>query len=281
MVKIQVNSQGKAYYTSAGKVLLAPESGDVIAATNTTGSAISNGDKVWIEPSGNNYNLINFRSALYNNFTVVGRPTVDASTGVVSNFGNYDYLTLPQSLNPANSPWEVKSKFTTSYDVNSAQGVFQTITAYSDDGQYGICFMILEGKLDFSISTDGTSWLFDTRGTHTLSTHTTYWVKFGWTGTEYYVDYSTDGTNYIRDVTENSTTPVFSLSNYTLLGIYSWAGRDNFRGTLDLSQTYIEVNNLIWWDPKGVQITEYTLTGFAQENIDNSASGKVKTVLGD
>ena len=27
MVKIQVNSQGKAYYTSNGKVLLAPEGG--------------------------------------------------------------------------------------------------------------------------------------------------------------------------------------------------------------------------------------------------------------
>lgn len=280
MVKIQVNSQGKAYYTS-GKVLLAPESSDVIAATNTTGSAISNGDKVWIEQSGNNYNLINFRSALYNNYTIVGSPTVNTSTGVVSGFSSSSYLTLPQSLNPANSPWEVRLKFATSNDINLSQGLFQTITAYSENGQYGIILMIYEGKLDLGISVDGTSWLFDTRGTHNLSSNTTYWVKFGWTGSEYYLDYSMDGINYIRDVTENSSTPAYSSSNYTVLGIYSWSVKDSFRGTLDLSQTYIKVNNSIWWNPRAIQITEDTLTGYAQENIASGSTGNVKTVLGD
>ena len=48
-MKIQVNSQGKAYYTSGGKVLVAPDGGcDNITATNLTGGTISNGAKVWI-----------------------------------------------------------------------------------------------------------------------------------------------------------------------------------------------------------------------------------------
>lgn len=252
--------------------------GEQIEATNNTGSAILEGDKVWIEPSGNNYNLINFRAA-YSNFTVVGSPIVSVSSGVVSGFSSSSYLTLPQSFNPVDKPWEVKLRFTTFNDVNSSQGLFQTITAYSDAGQYGICLMIYQGKLDLSISANGTSWLFDTRGTHTLSTNTTYWLKSGWTGTEYYIDYSTDGANYIRDVTENSTTPVFSLSNYTLLGIYSWRVKDYFRGMLDLSESYIKVNNSIWWSSGGMQITESTLTGYAQENIASGSSGKVLTLL--
>lgn len=279
MAKVLTNAQGKIYINQAGKAL-ATETADIITATNNTGSAIIEGDKVWIEPSGNNYNLINFRSAVYDNYTIVGSPTVNTSTGVVSGFSASNYLTLPLSLNPADKPWEVKLKFTTSNDVNSAQGIFQTITAYSVNGQYGICFMIFEGKLDLGVSIDGTSWLFDTRGTHTLSTNTTYWVKFGWTGTEYYVDYSTDGTNYTRDITENSTTPVYSSSNYTLLGIYSWRVKDSFRGALDLSDCYITVNNSIWWNPRVIQATEDTLTGYAKENIAAGSTGNVKTVLG-
>lgn len=280
MTKVLTNSQGKIYINQAGKAL-ASEIPDIITATNNTGSVITEGDKVWVESSGNNYNLIDFRSALYNNFTVIGSPTVNTSTGVVNGFSSSSYLTLPQSLNPGNNPWEVKSKFTTSNDVNSAQGVFQTITAYSDAGQYGICLMIYQGNLDLGISTDGASWLFDTRGTHTLSSNTTYWVKFGWTGTEYYVDYSTDGTNYTRDITENSSIPAYSSSNYTLLGIYSWSSKDGFRGTLDLSECYITVNGSEWWNPRGIQITEDTLTGYAQENIASGSTGNVKTVLGD
>lgn len=280
MTKVLTNSQGKIYINQAGKAL-ATETADIITATNNTGSAIIKGDKVWIEPSGNNYNLINFRSAVYDNYTIVGSPTVNTSTGVVSGFSASNYLTLPLSLNPADKPWEVRLKFMTSNDVNSSQGLFQTIKAYSDAGQYGIIVMIYQGKLDLSISVDGTSWLFDTSGTHTLSSNTLYWVKFGWTGSEYYLDYSTDGINYVRDVTENSTNPAYSSSNYTLLGIYSWISKDSFRGTIYLSETYIKVNNSLWWNPRGIQITEDTLTGYAQENIASGSTGNVKTVLGD
>ena len=52
MVKIQVNSQGKAYITSGGKALLSSGGGggDTISAINNTGSSIESGDKVFIAP---------------------------------------------------------------------------------------------------------------------------------------------------------------------------------------------------------------------------------------
>ena len=185
---------------------------------------------------------------VYNNYTIVGNPSINTSTGVVSGFSSENYLTLPQSLNPGNNPWEVKLKITTSYDVSSVQGVFQTITAYSENGQYGIIFLIYDGKTHFAVSTDGSSFMFNKSGSLNLSTNATYWIKFGWTGTEYYLEYSTDGTNYTRDITENSSTPAYSSSNYTLFGIYSWSVKQSFQGTLDLSECYIKVNNSIWWE---------------------------------
>ena len=250
--------------------------GEQIEATNNTGSNILEGDKVWIEPSGNDYNLINLHYA-YSNFTVVGNPSINTSTGVVSGFSQSSYLTLPQSLNPANSPWEVKLKFTTSNSITG--GLFQTITSYSENGRFGICLLAAAGRLDFAISSNGSSWLFDRTTNFTLATNTTYWVKFGWTGTTYYLDYSTDGTNYTRDITENGTTASYSSSNYTLLGIYSTNFKDGFSGTLDLSDCYIKVNNSIWWNPRVISITEDTLTGYAQENIASGSSGTIRTVL--
>ena len=125
--------------------------------------------------------------------------------------------------------------------------------------------------------------MFDRATFFTLTTNTTYWVKFGWTGSEYYLDYSIDGTNYTRDLTIAAATPAYSSSNHTLLGLYSTNFKDGFSGTLDLSECYIKVNNSIWWNYRVIQIqmTEYTLTGYAQENIASGSIGNVKTVLGD
>lgn len=248
--------------------------GEQIEATNNTGSNISEGDKVWIEPSGNDYNLINLHYA-YSNFTIIGSPTVNTSTGVVSGFSSSNYLTLPQSFNPADKTWEVRLKFTTSNNVNSTQGIFQSIIDYTESGQRGIILLIVNGKLRFGISTNGSSWLFITDSSFNLATNTTYWVKFGWTGTEYYLEYSTGGINYTRDITENSSIPAYSLSNYTVLGIYSWSIKEGFLGTLDLSESYIKVNNSTWWNPRVISITEDAFSGFAKENITAGSTGLV------
>ena len=248
--------------------------GEQIEATNNTGSNISEGDKVWIEPSGNDYNLINLRYT-YNDFTVIGSPNINTSTGIVSGFSSSNYLTLPQSLNPADKSWEVRLKFTTSNNINSTQGIFQSIIDYTESGQRGIILLIVNGKSRFGISTNGSSWLFITDSSFNLATNTTYWVKFGWTGTEYYLEYSTDGINYTRDITENSSIPAYSSSNYTVLGIYSWSIKEGFLGTLDLSECYIKVNNSIWWNPRVIQISEDAFSGFAQENIASGSTGLV------
>jgi hypothetical protein len=278
MAKVLTNSLGKIYINQAGKAL-ASENCDVVVATNTTGSAISTGDKVWIEPSGNNYNLINFRAA-YNNYTIVGNLTVNTSTGVATGFSLNNYLQLPTPFNPANQPWEVQVKFS-SDNISQSLALFHSMP-YKSGGIYGIVFDIEDSKFVFGISINGSSWLFAQSGTYTPQSNTVYWVKFGWTGTEYYLDYSTDGTNYTRDITYTSSTPAYQNNTATEFGLFSWNSYEGryLNGPLYLEDCYIKINGLEWWNPRVISITEDTLTGYAQENIENSASGKVKTVLG-
>lgn len=77
MIKIQVNSQGKAYYTSAGKVLLAPEgSGAQVRAKNYTGSNILEGEKVYIA-SNTNLSLIPYSSFTSLGYTGIAAENID------------------------------------------------------------------------------------------------------------------------------------------------------------------------------------------------------------
>ena len=252
--------------------------GEQVEAINNTGAVITSGDKVWIEPSGNNYNLVNFRSA-YSNFTVVGSLTVNTSTGVATGFSLNNYLQLPEPFNPGNQPWEVQVKFS-SDDVSQSPAIFHSMT-YKSGGIYGIVLDIWEGKFELGISNNGNSWLFAQSGTYTPQSNTVYWVKSGWTGTEYYLDYSIDGTNYTRDITITSSTPAHQNNMVSVFGLFSWspnAGR-YLNGPLYLEDCYIKINGLEWWNPRVISITADTLTGFAQENIAVNSSGNIKTLL--
>lgn len=74
MVKIQVNSQGKAYFTSGNKVLLAG-GGSSITATNITGSTVNEGDKVYIA-ANTNLKLINYGAFTSLGYTGIASETI-------------------------------------------------------------------------------------------------------------------------------------------------------------------------------------------------------------
>lgn len=275
MTKVLTNAQGKIYINQAGKAL-ATETADIITATNNTGSAISNGDKVWIEPSGNNYNLINFRSAVYDNYTIVGSPIVNTSTGVVSDFSSSNYLQLPTSFNPVNNPWDVYISF--NKPPYLASGNTQIISTNSF--QLGIDF---NSYLRI--------WVWDENGGSVCDSaldlrysdmpeHTICHIYF--TGSEYKVDYSVDNINWIN-IYQNTTSVACRSSDFIIIGTAASESYrfEYFRGSVDLSETYIKVNNSLLWDPRAIQITANTLTGYAKENIASGSSGNVKTVLGD
>lgn len=259
MVKIQVNSQGKAYYTSAGKVLLAPESGgEQVEAVNNTGSAITSGDKVWINQENGENKLVNYykNGIGFSNFDVYGQLTFDSEEKVVSNFSSSKYIKLKDPFNPGSDTWEIVFKIKTSSDVTTNQAIF---------GNYGASFQnspqitINESHFSIYIPTNpiSSSFLINKIGTYTIMPNTLYWLKLFFNGTSYGLDYSLDGLLFISDITESSSVAIGVANEGFCIGYnyYSSSSTQYFQGSIDLSESYIKVNNEIWWQPyeQGIQ----------------------------
>ena len=199
------------------------------------------------------------------NFNVVGSPTINNTTKVVSDFSTSNYLQLQEPFNPGNNPWEVVVKFKTGSNVTSVQQIFQSCLGTGNAGRYGININIdSSSKFNFFCSSSGSSWLFDTFGTHIVQANTDYIIKIGWTGTEYYLEYSLDGETFTRDVTYSSESAIYSPLIFTYFGVYSTSSfSDGFKGSIDLSETYIKVNNTVWWQP------EFTKVPVQEPNVTN------------
>ena len=214
-------------------------------------------------PMGQNYENVTQVEYIYN-FDVIGSPTINNETKVVSGFSTSNYLKLKEPFNPQSNTWEVRCKFTTGNDVSTASQILHSCKGSGSDGRFGIGLKIgNSSKFNFYCSSGGSSWLFDDYGTYTVLANTTYWIKFGWTGTEYYLDCSTDGENYTRDVTYSSTSSIYSPLVYTYVGIYSTSSMsDPFLGSIDLTETYIKINGSNWW------VTEFTKG--AKQVLDSS-----------
>lgn len=201
-------------------------------------------------PKGINYNYKRKQDVkYYDNFTVVGSPTV-TSAGIASGFTTDSYIQLIDAFNPANNSWEVQVKFTTSSNVTTVQEILHSRKGTGSSGKYGIGLSIDNTHFNFFCSSDGSDWLFDLYGTYTILTNTTYWVKIGWDGAEYYLEYSLDGETYTRDITNASTSAVYSPLTSSFIGVWNNGSFTNaFGGSIDLSKTYIKINDEIWWVP--------------------------------
>jgi len=189
------------------------------------------------------------------NFDVVGSPTIDNQTEVVSGFSLSNYLQLQNAFNPGNNPWEVQLKFIRSTSNN--EGLFQSSKNLTG-GYFGIGLNIIDNKFDWGVAANDSSWIFvsSSSSTYTVLANKVYYVRFGWTGTEYYLKYMnvTDGeTEFTTDFTYQSTSPVTNSIQTTALGMWCWGSGDSGRyldGSIDLSESYIKINGQDWWVPE-------------------------------
>lgn len=239
----------------------------VITATNNTGSAILEGDKVWINQDGNTYELVNYYSSVPN-FNTVGSPTI--TNGVASGFSNDDYLQLPEAFNPGNNPWEIKVKFSTD-NSSTDKGILQCSSDSST--RWGVVLLLSSNwTLWFAVSTDGANWDLSADTTQTLQPNSTYYVKIGWTGTEYYLNLSSDNETYEQCISIESTSHIYGSLGHTRLGSYYIYP---YTSSIYLNDCYIKINNEIWWQPYETNITSDTQTGTAAENIAIGSTGLV------
>lgn len=288
-INVTINGEYRAEtgYTGLGTVTVNVPGSDTITATNTSSDAISLGDKVWINSSNNSYSLVPYYVYGYNNFTVEGSPTINQSTGVVNNFGSDSWLTLPEVFNPGSNTWEVMFKVVTGTVENESHWVIGTGIWGTDFQGFTLGYEPFS-KLCFYLSESGESWDIAgyTEGETTLLDNTLYYFKLQFTGTEYILSLSTDGTNWNTEATVESSTPIYVSQSPLAIGSNLWNNEANttyWDGSIDLSESYIKINNQVWWTGYGQSvnpaITNTTLTGKALENIAANASGSVKTIL--
>lgn len=203
-------------------------------------------NKYILAPYGQDYLVMEGQQE--DNFSRVGNVQVNKE-GIISGFSTTNYIRLLESFNPGNNPWEMIIKIRTGSDLQTWQEIFHSSVAPNDSGRYGFSVMIDSGTFELDISTDDSSWIGTDHGTFVLSGNTNYWVKIGWNLNEYYLEYSTNGVNYTRDITYTSSNNLPSLTN-SWIGIYRNSSyMYPMLGSIDLSESYIKINNEIWWQP--------------------------------
>lgn len=290
MVKIQVNSSGKAYLTSGNKVLLAQEGGgDTISAINNSGSAISSGDKVFIAPlatpqSGANYEIIPAHSE--NNPTfgfVIGngsQPYVDYTEKSIRSFYSDRYCNIYKVMD-FSQPWEFNICFETGPYVGGAQFIYFGSNYNWIDS--GLTIYLYDNKLAVAIN-DANELIVEINN-YPVTFNTTYYVRVGWTGTQYYVKYSTDGSTWTDDVSSPITLSTPAVQSSTGVAIGNRPTTSNyFQGKIFMDKTYMKSGNTIQWQmysDMASNISKDSYTGIAGENIASGSTGDIQTVLGE
>lgn len=290
MTKIQVNSQGKAYLTSGGKVLLSAGGGDTIQAINNTGAAISSGDKVFIAPlstpqSGANYELIQPKASTNPmfGFLTVGSGASDFSVNTtyktISQF-NYDrWLRVPKVMDYS-SAWELNLCFNSGNDVYGTR--YYWTGNNNSETDCGVMVAIYEGKIKIRLYDANENADITTFYSYDVFANSTYYVKVGWTGTQYYARYSEDGTTWTDDTPVTSSVAITQSCS----GIYIGNNRQDswsfIKGEIYMDKTYLTSGDGVQWQmysDGASNLGSNVLTGKASANIASGAVGNVETIV--
>ena len=172
-----------------------------------------------------------------------------------SGFSASNYLSFGSIPRPANNPWEIVFKITTGTNVTSWQILFSFQKGATSSTRYGTrIFIMPSGHFAFSVSYNGTAWdvgeLTGTEGTYSVQANTDYWLKLEYTGTQYVLYYSLNGIDYIMNSSVTSSTPMYNENQSSYIG--TWLGStggmlDIFTGSIDLNNSYIKINDELWW----------------------------------
>jgi hypothetical protein len=194
-------------------------------------------------------------------YTIVGS-WIDK--GVVSGFSDSNYLIIDNSFAPANNDtWERVFKITTGSDVTNDQSIVGVNT-----DKKGFLLRINKSKFDVFISS-GSSWDIASQkaGSYTVLPNTTYWVKAEFTGSAYNIYYSLNGVDYIFDFAISSSIQI-SAVNIRIGGTN--ASDQYWKGSIDLTQSYIKINGKMWWyGTKPIQATIDDYDYYEYESLKN------------
>lgn len=192
---------------------------------------------------------------------ITGDVSIDID-GVASGFSVSNYITFSKDI-PAISSFEqvlkVKTSDVTTLQVPSAGDPYKGL---------GTFLITASSKMELYASSDGISNNISNGNTssESLLAYTTYYIKYSWDGTYYKVSVSTDGISYTDYITVNNTNPP-AFNGKVGIGTDTGASNNNpFLGSIYLSESYIKINDEIWWSPNIVQTYDYDWIFTKDEN---------------
>lgn len=248
--------------------------GDTVTATNATGSAITAGDKVWLQKENGSWKIKNFYSDEVN----FVNHYVSITNKIASGFDSNHYMYLKETFSPGSSPWEVVFKF-----KPSSLHTGSLMTKMSGAPYYGFRLNLINDGHMYYIVSDGqySATPFEGEGSGSYVVNAWNWVKVEFTGSAYNAYLSTDGVNWTLDLTVTSSTPIYAYTAQTNIGYFPdgspvcW-----LQGEMDLSECYININGYRFWSPFYETSSDNNWqTGVALENIASNATGDVETIL--
>ena len=99
-------------------------------------------------------------------------------------------------------------------------------------------------------NTSGNGWLAEVNTSYVVSSSTSYWFKYGWTGTTYFLQVSTDGTTYSSIYSWNSSTAAYHSDSYKVgFGNDLYMSNDQFPfyGSIDLKLCSFDIEGTLAW----------------------------------
>ncbi len=184
---------------------------------------------------------------------IYGSPTI--ADGVVSGFSASNYLTFSDNFRPDTNTWEMLFKVTTGSELSESEEFVVAISnGFTHETRYGTRISISNRKFNFSVTYNGTAWdipVETATGVYDVQVNTTYYIKFEYTGSAYKLYYSLNGIDFIEDINIASSTPIYNSCTACLIGIWNNGSFVKpFLGSIDLSESYIKINDEIWWQGK-------------------------------
>lgn len=170
--------------------------------------------------------------------------------GVLSGFSTSSYGLATKVFNPQYSSavdydWEIVFKFRASFsNVTTVQNIFTTMAGI--DGRYsGIMLQVLNGGVVLKGSTNGTNWNLEITG-GTVNPANTYWIKATHSNGLYSLYLSSNGINY-QLIGAQQVSGVLQDCDVSRIGVYGNLTSNPFGGTIDLNESYINIDNKLFW----------------------------------
>lgn len=186
-------------------------------------------------------------------YTLVGSPTI--SNGVLSGITGSKYVKVPEPFLPGNSPWEIVFKVTTPSSW-SQQRFFGSSTNYyrTVGGEFSA-----SGVFGVGLTSGGSTWDIAWKNfTTACQTNTTYWIRLRFTGTQYTGELSTDGIDYNLEFTHDSTKILYQADTSIMcIGYMGSETGKYFKGTVDLNECYIKIDDTVFWGKGKVKLEEH------------------------